>query len=317
MEFLPSINNDEPVVQKKTYRSNPRFNAIKNRKPLKLNSMPVKEKKLIEDQEDSFEVNSEYKVLNVLGSGTYSTVHLAERLSDGMKVAIKISKGTTSSNLLKKEYDLLIEIDDPVIPKAIDFKKNLSLKTSYFIMEYFDGVQLDDFISQNGTMNIEQALKAMKSLSECVSKLHSQGIAHRDIKPANVLINKEFSVKLIDFNISKKGKESSEPSKFSKRFFSQVSSPFFAAPELFGLNCYSESVDIWGLGIVLVSMLFGMKLFESCSRVSSQESYDICIQEIENNSDLSDESKELIKSALAYEAENRPTASELSKYLQY
>ena len=316
MEFLPSINDEEIVVPKRSYKVNPHINALKNRKPLKLNSMPVKEKKLIEDSENSFDVNSEYRLLNILGTGTYSTVHLAERLSDGLKVAIKVSKGTTSGNLLKKEYELLKEIEDSSIPKAIDFKKNWCLNTSYFIMEYFNGIQLDNFISENGTLTLEQAYKITKALSECVSTLHNKGIAHRDIKPQNVLINEELTVKLIDFNISKKGKESTKPSKFTKKFFSQVSSPLYAAPELFGFDCYSESVDIWGLGIILVSMLFGNDFFDYNSKISSVEIYEKFIQKVVESDKLSDEDKEIIKSTLAYDAEMRPTASELSTYLK-
>jgi serine/threonine protein kinase len=91
--------------------------------------------------------------------------------------------------------------------------------------------------------------------------LHKLGIAHRDIKPQNILINGKFEVKLIDFNISKKGKDSENSSKFTKRFMTQVSSPLFAAPEIYSPDCYSESVDIWGLGIVFITMIFGMKIF--------------------------------------------------------
>ena len=66
-------------------------------------------------------VAKEYKILNILGAGKYSTVNLAERLNDNIKLAIKISKGATYSNVLQKEYEVLMEIDDYLIPKAIYF----------------------------------------------------------------------------------------------------------------------------------------------------------------------------------------------------
>ena len=241
MEFLPSLEDDNQVVEKKGYRKNPKMRLCKERKPLKLNSMPVVERKLEEYQQENFELEREYRLLNVLGAGTYSKVHLAERLSDNKQFAIKISKGATSGSLLQQEYELLKEVEDPIIPKAIDFRRNWILNTSYFIMEYFEGQQLDNFIEERGKLSDEEAMKCIKSLCDWVARLHSKGIAHRDIKPQNILINEELSIRLIDFNISKKGKEGSLNSKFSKRFFSQVSSPLFAAPELFGFNWYGLS----------------------------------------------------------------------------
>ena len=180
MEFLPSLEDDNQVVEKKGYRKNPKMRLCKERKPLKLNSMPVVERKLEEYQQENFELEREYRLLNVLGAGTYSKVHLAERLSDNKQFAIKISKGATSGSLLQQEYELLKEVEDPIIPKAIDFRRNWILNTSYFIMEYFEGQQLDNFIEERGKLSDEEAMKCIKSLCDWVARLHSKGIAHRD-----------------------------------------------------------------------------------------------------------------------------------------
>lgn len=316
MEFLPSLDDDSQVIERKGYRVNNKMKLMKMKKPLKLNSMPIVEKKLEGFQQENFELEKEYRLLSILGAGTYSKVHLAERLSDNMQFAIKISRGTTSGSLLEQEYNLLKEVSDPIIPKAIDFRKNWMTNTSYLIMEYFEGKQLDIFIKENGKLSDDKAMKCIKSLCDCITRLHSSGIAHRDIKPQNILINEELSIRLIDFNISKKGKEGSTSSKFSKRFFSQVSSPLFAAPELFSFNCYSESVDIWGVGIILIAMIFGMDVFESKSKLSSKEIYDKFNAEFIHASSFSDEIKNFLTLALAYEAEDRATAFELSRLIE-
>ena len=48
------------------------------------------------------------------------------------------------------------------------------LNISYFIMEYFEGEQLDTFIENNGSMSKEELMKWVKSLSDWVSRLHNK-----------------------------------------------------------------------------------------------------------------------------------------------
>jgi serine/threonine protein kinase len=187
-------------------------------------------------------------------------------------------------------------------------------------MEYFEGKPLDSFVEEHGPLSEKQALKCIKSLADCVDRLHSLGIAHRDIKPQNLLINHEFEIKLVDFNISKKGKDSETQGKFSKRFMTQVSSPLFAAPEILSPDFYTESVDIWGIGIILVTMLFGMRIFEAATKLSNKEKHSQFIMSLEENVTESldepimcgDESLIIIKATLAFDSESRLTAKELS-----
>ena len=74
-------------------------------------------------------------------------------------------------------------------------------------MEYIEGLPLDEYIEEHGTMTEEEAGKFLLMLIKAIHSLHSKGIAHRDIKPQNILITDDKKLKLIDFNISKKMKE--------------------------------------------------------------------------------------------------------------
>jgi len=278
---------------------------------LKLKSMPLCENKLIKDVKNSYKVKNYYTILSTIGWGTYAKVYLAKSKTDNSTVAIKCSKGATSGEMLRKEYEILRSFDDPLIPKAIEFNKSDLYNTSYLVMEYFKGQTLEDFILEKGTLQNEQALAWLKTLASCVDRLHKLGIAHRDIKPQNILINGKFEVKLIDFNISKKGKDSENSSKFTKRFMTQVSSPLFAAPEIYSPDCYSESVDIWGLGIVFITMIFGMKIFSGKNIQSWQIKHQKFIDTVQLD-ESSDIVKYIISISLAYTPEDRATASELS-----
>lgn len=288
--------------------------SLKRKKGIKLSSMPLKENKVLEDVGNSYKVEDHYTLLSSIGTGSYSKVYLAISKKDQSKVAIKMSRGKTAGSLLEREYELLKSLDDPMIPKAIDFQKNTIKNTTYFIMEYFQGQTLDTFIEEQGTIGEDQALVCIKSLAECICRLHKLGIAHRDVKPQNILINSDFEIKLIDFNISKVGKENKTSVKFSKRFMTQISSPLFAAPEIYSPDFYTESVDIWGLGIVLVTMLFGMDIFKNSERLSNKDSY-MRFTESLVNSEITTGMKTLIESTLALDADCRLTAQELLETL--
>lgn len=55
---------------------------------------------------------------------------------------------------------------------------------------------------------------------------------------------------------------------FRSRYLSQVGTPLYWAPETRGSECYTEAVDIWGLGTVFFSMLCGKKKYK--------EAFDLC-----------------------------------------
>ena len=146
--------------------------------------------------------------------------------------------------------------------------------------------------------------------------MHEQGVAHRDIKPENVLVNDHNEVKLIDFNISKMTLGSASNSddasgKFKSTFYTQVSSPLYAAPELKNSCGYSESVDIWGLGIIMFTLVMGtLKSHRLNSILCCSERVQMIHDTINTQFDLVDEAKTLLLSILSEKAEDRPSAEE-------
>eukprot|EP00345_Euplotes_harpa_P008497 CAMPEP_0168340302 /NCGR_PEP_ID=MMETSP0213-20121227/13987_1 /TAXON_ID=151035 /ORGANISM="Euplotes harpa, Strain FSP1.4" /LENGTH=114 /DNA_ID=CAMNT_0008346521 /DNA_START=451 /DNA_END=792 /DNA_ORIENTATION=+ len=114
-------------------------------------------------------------------------------------------------------------------------------------MEYFEGSNLDEYVSENGAMSEADARLIIKQLLNSLLYLHELGIAHRDIKPENILINQQKEIKVIDFNISKSKKADIEDGerKFTSIFYTQISSPLYCAPELKNNIGYTESIDIW------------------------------------------------------------------------
>ena len=276
-------------------------------------SLPIELKIASSHSFKSDKILEDYHVMEKIGFGTYSEVRKGIHKKNEEKFAIKISKGTTSWNLLQNEADILKQVSSEYLPKFYSFIKDESSSKAYLVMEYVEGKSLDCYIQENGTMSELEANNLILMLIKAVAELHAKGIAHRDIKPQNILITQDKQLKLIDFNISKKKKEKGEDSedeseKFKCVFFTQISSPMYAAPEMSSLNCYTESIDIWGIGIAYAEMLFKISTLLKGSK--SDKVCDILSNIAEDNK-LSDENMARLKWMLSIDPDKRPIIFDL------
>ena len=58
----------------------------------------------------------------------------------------------------------------------------------YFVMEYLDGVDLEQLIARDGALPVERALLIAAQMSRALEAAHAADIIHRDLKPANVML---------------------------------------------------------------------------------------------------------------------------------
>lgn len=302
-----SLNSMEGVSNSGGKKVRRKFSA------LSLNTTTSKDTS-VKTSSESYNLRDEYEIIETLGMGTYAYVRLATNKKSGNKVAIKTSRGQNSRELLQNEYNLLKRLPDDNIIRVLDFKEDHSKSESYMIMEYFEGQNLDEYIEEHGVFSEDEAKQIIKQILSSVQFLHELGIAHRDIKPENILINSQTEIKLIDFNISK-AKTSQVlkdgEGKFTSIFHTQISSPLYCAPELKNSSSYTESIDIWGVGIILFSLLFGSLKSHSLNTLKTAEERRNSIASIvEETGSISDECRLFLQSLLASSAEDRPTAAE-------
>jgi serine/threonine protein kinase len=93
----------------------------------------------------------------------------------------------------------------------------------------------------------------MKQIVEGILYIHKKGIVHRDIKPENILMMKGVP-KITDLGLAQVMRSSGVSGKSG--------TPFYEAPEVLFEEKYGQAADIWSLGIVLLELLLGQRIFK-------------------------------------------------------
>ncbi|CAD8113150.1 unnamed protein product [Paramecium primaurelia] len=94
----------------------------------------------------------------------------------------------------------------------------------------------------------DEALNVLKQLINGYKVLYSNNIIHRDLKPANILVLDGF-YKIADLGLARVFEANTTMTK--------VGTPKYVAPQLYLENFFSNSADIFSLGIITYELIFG------------------------------------------------------------
>ena len=216
-----------------------------------------------------------------LGKGATGRVRLARHCNTGEVVAVKIvSKKSAamvqSASMAKIDNDAKNPVNkagnrtmpfgierEVVIMKLIEHPNVINLYDIwenrgelYLILEFVAGGELFDYVSSNGALPEEEAVRLFRQIISGLSYCHRFNICHRDLKPENILLDKDRNVKLADF-----GMAALQPK--DSWLNTSCGSPHYAAPEIIqGLQYRGDKADIWSCGIILFAMLNGFLPFD-------------------------------------------------------
>jgi anti-sigma factor RsiW len=129
----------------------------------------------------------------------------------------------------------------------------------YLVMDYIQGISLQDRLDQTGPLAIEQVVRIGLQISRGLAAAHAQGLIHRDIKPGNILLeNVGERVKITDFGLARA---------FDDASLTQsgviAGTPHYMAPEQAGVEVVDHRADLFSLGSVLYAMCTGHPPFRA------------------------------------------------------
>jgi serine/threonine-protein kinase len=208
-----------------------------------------------------------YRLAEKLGEGGFGVVYLAEHEVLGRKAAVKI---------LHPEFARRQELVDRFFREAravcainhkaiIDVQNFGSLPSGepYYVMEYFPGQTLAEWIDERGPMPPARLAAVFEPVARALAAAHATGVIHRDLKPENIMIAEGtagLEVKLLDFGIAKL-MDPSASSGHSRTGFTMGTPAYMAPEQSRDAKNVDQRADVYSFGATLYFALAGRPPF--------------------------------------------------------
>ena len=229
-----------------------------------------------------------YKIEATLGQGSFGITYLGTArftIHGGLgamevvtKVAIKeffmremnvrdrdgkTVEGSSSSvftnyrHRFRREAENLAKLHHPNIIRVYDvFDEN---GTTYYSMEYVEGLTLDAYIQQHHPLPEADAIAILGRVCSALSFMHGQRMLHLDLKPKNIMCSSKGEVFLIDFGLSKQFGANGEPESSTTI---GAGTPGYAPIEQVKQikdGTFPATLDIYALGATMYKTLTGQR----------------------------------------------------------
>lgn len=177
-----------------------------------------------------------YKIIKLLGRGSFGKVHLGIHLLTRKRVAIKC---------IDKQYILEEKAQAKVI-QEIKILRGLSHKNIIKILEVFENKKyvfivtdyaakgdVLQYMKEHGIFKESKAKYIAAQILNGLQYIHEKNILHRDVKLDNILLDKDFKVRICDFGVSRTMPKQSQMIK------ERCGTPAYIAPEIIKNQGYS------------------------------------------------------------------------------
>lgn len=199
-----------------------------------------------------------YERLDRLGEGAFAEVFKVRDTQTNEIFAMKLiipAQGRDPKVLerFQREGAWLKEIDHPNIVKCFD--AGVQEDRQYIIMDFVDGMTLDDLITRRRReLPVQKRLEIFLKVCSAVEYLHSMSLLHRDLHPGNVLVGgrDHSDVKLTDFGLATMMDR--EGVGKSSRINGRVN---YTPPEVVEKKSETPASEVFSLGAMLCFVLVG------------------------------------------------------------
>ncbi len=203
-----------------------------------------------------------YQLVRFLGAGGMGSVYLADDVTLGRRVAIKVisekieAASETRARFLR-EARAMASVEHPHIVRVYGFGETEG--KAYLVMEYVEGETLAERIQRTGRLPVEEALSVVRQVVDALEAAWENHVVHRDIKPSNILLDRRNRVRVGDFGLAKPLHTAGDATLSQQGYI--LGTPHYISPEQARGQPVDFRSDIYSLGIVLYEMLAGERPF--------------------------------------------------------
>jgi serine/threonine protein kinase len=210
------------------------------------------------------DLTKRFELIGRVGQGSMSKVWRARDARTGKIVALKVLDYAKTKRLESRfvglnkptEGEIAIQLKHPHIVETYEYGITKD-DEQYLVMEFVEGVGLSYLIDMQNEVMRENRVRFMIELGEAIEYFHKQNWIHRDICPRNVLLDRDYSVKLIDFGLVV---PNTEPFQAPGN---RTGTAEYMAPELIRRQRTDQRIDIFSYAITCYEMWAKRKPWEA------------------------------------------------------
>lgn len=211
----------------------------------------------------------QFHIKNKLGSGEYGDVWFVVRKADNVPFALKIISKVFVNGFpshLIEELMVFMDLNNhenivKPVSQHTTFDKKTNTLNIYFLMEKLD-TSLGGLLEKNNhkPLTLQSCAQITQGIVQGLAFMHRKGYIHADLSPNNVLIgftNNQISrVCLTDFSLSRRLN--------GRSLSTHIVTSWYRSPELFSNHMsFTQSVDLWSVGMIGMECLCGHAIFWS------------------------------------------------------
>jgi tRNA A-37 threonylcarbamoyl transferase component Bud32 len=205
----------------------------------------------------------DYYILRRLGRGAMAEVYLAQQLSLGRQVALKVLNAELAHDpIYVQRFQHEARAAAALVHAGIVqiYEVGQEDGVHFITQEYVAGRNLGEVIKSRGRLAPGVTLDILRQVAAALSKAASEGIVHRDIKPENIMLARSGEVKVADFGLARaQGNDGLNLTQVGIT----MGTPLYMSPEQIEGRPLDSRSDIYSLGVTAYHMLSGSPPFEA------------------------------------------------------
>uniref|UniRef100_A0A9J8DEK0 Serine/threonine-protein kinase PLK4 n=1 Tax=Cyprinus carpio carpio TaxID=630221 RepID=A0A9J8DEK0_CYPCA len=247
----------------------------------------------------------DFRVLTLLGKGSFACVYRAKSVNTGLEVAIKMidKKAMHKAGMVQRvinEVEIQCRLKHPSVLELYNYFEDSNYV--YLVLEMCHNGEMSRYLKERKKpFTEEEARHFMHQIVKGMLYLHTHGIMHRDLTLSNLLLTTSMNIKIADFGLATQLKLPSE------KHFTMCGTPNYISPEVATRSAHGLESDVWSLGCMFYAFLTGRPPFDTDTVKHTLNK--VVLGEYQMPTHISAEAQDLIQQLLQKNPAVRPSLS--------